>query len=81
MTTDTATQDSAAPAATKKPIDKAVCICKKVRTNEFLTKVKAHKAYTIEEAREVTGANTGCGACYEYAESLLAQVRAEVGIT
>ncbi len=61
----------------KAPIDKAVCICKKVRTNEFMAKVTEHKAFTVDEARDVTGANTGCGACYETVEALVAKAKAQ----
>jgi len=61
----------------KAPIDKAVCICKKVRTNEFMAKITEHKAFTVDEARDVTGANTGCGACYETVEMLVAKAKAQ----
>ena len=59
------------------PIDKAVCICKKVRTREFLQKVTEHKAFTVDDAREVTGANTGCGACYETVVELVERAKGE----
>lgn len=70
-----ATQDQASTRSA--PRDKAVCLCGNVRTNEFMTKVKAHGAFTVDAAREVTGANTGCGACYETVEMLVAKAKAE----
>lgn len=68
------TQDQSVKAA---PRDKAVCLCAKVRTNEFMAKVTEHQAFTVDEAREVTGANTGCGACYETVEMLVTKAKAE----
>lgn len=61
--------------ANQTPIDKAVCICKKVRTREFLQKVTEHGAFTVDEARDVTGANTGCGACYETVVELVQRAK------
>jgi len=73
----TATQDQPVNVA---PRDKAVCLCAKVRTREFMAKVTEHQAFTVEEAREVTGANTGCGACYETVEMLVAKAKAEATV-
>lgn len=70
----TATQDQPVKAP---PRDKAVCLCGNVRTNEFMAKVTERRAFTVDEAREVTGANTGCGACYETVEMLVAKAKAE----
>jgi len=57
--------------ALKDPLDRNICICKKVTRRTVIETVKTQNLTSMEQVREATEANTGCGACYEGVEKLL----------
>lgn len=50
-----------------------VCNCQMVERNAIDDAIHNRNATTIEEVRRYTGANTGCGKCISYINSILDQ--------
>lgn len=62
--------------ANKHPLDRNVCICKKVTRRTVIDTVKAQQLTDMDGIRNATEANTGCGACYDGVEALLEKTMA-----
>ena len=58
------------------PLDTAVCLCSKIRKKAFVAEVAEKQLFTIEQVREETTANTGCGCCYETVIGIIDEVKA-----
>ena len=58
------------------PMDTAVCLCSKIRKKAFGADVTEKQLFTIEQVREETTANTGCGCCYETVIGIIDEVKA-----
>lgn len=57
--------------AKKDPLDRNICICKQVTRRTLINAVDTQQLTDIAVVRDITGANTGCGACQEAIETLL----------
>ncbi len=50
-----------------------ICKCKKVSEHEIRFTIERHGAKSLQEIRDITTANTGCGGCIKKVEGLLAE--------
>ncbi|MCV6588766.1 MAG: (2Fe-2S)-binding protein [Marinobacterium sp.] len=62
--------------AGKDPLDRNVCICKKVTRRTVIDTIKARHLTSVNAIRCFTEANTSCGACYDGVKELLDQTLA-----
>lgn len=60
------------------PLDTAVCLCSKIRKRTFVAEVTEKQLFTIEQVREETSVNTGCGCCYETVIGILEEVKVSI---
>ncbi|WP_432471706.1 (2Fe-2S)-binding protein [Amphritea sp. HPY] len=57
------------------PLDTAVCLCRKIRKKAFVAEITEKQLFSIEQVREETTANTGCGCCYETVIDIIEEVK------
>ncbi|MBY4676001.1 (2Fe-2S)-binding protein [Marinobacterium arenosum] len=60
------------------PMLRNVCLCKKVTRGELIEAISRQQLFSLEQVREQTGANTGCGACLDGVQALIDQLRDEL---